>query len=233
MTNKVTCGQCGAVFEDDPNVNPESRKPCPACRSTKREISGRIELIASYQAQISGTVTLASDAASIILKSVIESGDRTSEGRIIQAVTLPWLKIIEMINHDPDAVYQIDPWKWEEIIAGGYTQAGFDEVILTPRSGDLGRDVIAEKRGTCTVRVIDQVKAYKSDHLVTANDVRALAGVLLLEDAAKGYVTTTADFAPRVCEDRLLQKLLTPKRIELINRESLIERLNEPSRMRG
>jgi restriction system protein len=57
-------------------------------------------------------------------------------------------------------------------------EAGFDEVTLTPRSGDLGRDVIAVKRGLGTVRVIDQVKAYGPSHLVTADDVRALLGVL-------------------------------------------------------
>jgi len=47
---------------------------------------------------------------------------------------------------------------WEEIIAGAYKKAGFDEVTLTPRSGDLGRDVIAIKKGLGSVRVIDQVK---------------------------------------------------------------------------
>jgi restriction system protein len=51
-------------------------------------------------------------------------------------------------------------------------------VTLTPRSGDYGRDVIAVKRGLGFIRVIDRVKAYKPDHLVTADDVRALMGVL-------------------------------------------------------
>jgi hypothetical protein len=46
---------------------------------------------------------------------------------------------------------------------GGYNswvikKAGFEEVILTPRSGDHGRDVIATKKALGTIRVIDQVK---------------------------------------------------------------------------
>ena len=79
-------------------------------------------------------------------------------------------------------------------------------------------------RGIGSVRVIDQVKAYKPGHLVTANDVRALYGVVDLDKAAKGFVTTTSDFAPMIPEDPLL-KLVVPHRIELINGEKLLSRL--------
>ena len=51
--------------------------------------------------------------------------------------------------------------KWEELIAAAFDRSGYDEVILTPRSGDHGRDVIAIKKGIGTVRIIDSVKAYK------------------------------------------------------------------------
>jgi len=64
-------------------------------------------------------------------------------------------------------------------------QSGFDEVTLTPRSGDYGRDVIAIKKGIGTIRVIDQVKAYKPGHLVGANDVRALLGALQVTEPLK------------------------------------------------
>lgn len=64
--------------------------------------------------------------------------------------------------------------RWEEIIAGAYQKAGFDEVTLTSRSGDFGRDVIAVKHGLGTIRIIDQVKAYSPNRLVTADDVRSL-----------------------------------------------------------
>lgn len=114
----------------------------------------------------------------------------------------------------------------EEIIAGAYKTAGFDEVILTPRSGDLGRDVIAVKRGIGTVRIIDQVKAYKHGHLVTANDVRALLGVLEGDKASKGFLTTTSDFAPRLVNDILLRPFM-PSRLELVNGKALLARLKE------
>ena len=136
------------------------------------------------------------DAATLLLQAVIVPGAKTSEGLLIQAVALPWLDIIEALKDDPALAFTIDARKWEEIIAGAYSKAGFEEVTLTPRSGDLGRDVIAVKYGLGTVRVIDQVKAYGPNHLVTANDVRALLGVLHGDKASKGFLTTTSDFAP-------------------------------------
>jgi hypothetical protein len=56
---------------------------------------------------------------------------------------------------------------------GAYKKVGFEEVILMPRSGDYGRDVIAIKKGLGLGLIIDQVKAYNPSHLVNANDVRA------------------------------------------------------------
>lgn len=107
-----------------------------------------------------------------------------------------------------------------------YHQAGFEEVTLTPRSGDYGRDVIAVKKGLGTVRIIDQVKAYKPSLLVSANDVRALGFVLQADNAAKGFVTTTSDFAPKIKDDPFISPWI-PSRLELINGEKLIQRLIE------
>ena len=50
----------------------------------------------------------------------------------------------------------------EEIIAAAYDKAGFDDVILAPRPGDYGTDIIAIKKGFGSVRFIEQVKAYSA-----------------------------------------------------------------------
>jgi restriction system protein len=127
---------------------------------------------------------------------------------------------------DPSIIYQIDDRKWEELIAAAYKKAGFDEVILTPRSNDHGRDVIAVKHGFWSVRIIDQVKAYGPGHLVTANDVRALVGVLLSDqNATKGIVTTTSDFAPKIHEDPFIKPHI-PYRLDLVNGVELVKRLD-------
>ena len=166
------------------------------------------------------------DTPSLLMKAVIVPGDRTPEGQLVEAVTVPWFEIIELLNRDPTLAFQLDPRKWEEMIAGAYERAGFDEVTLTPRSGDLGRDVIAIKRGIGIVRVIDQVKAYGPGHLVTANDVRALLGVLEGDKASKGFLTTTSDFAPKLPDDILLKPYI-PAKLELINGKLLLARLKE------
>jgi restriction system protein len=88
---------------------------------------------------------------------------------------------------------QLTPEAWEELIAGAFKKDGYDEAILTPRSGDHGRDVIAIRRG---------LKAYAPNRLVPYDAVRALPGVMLGElDASKGIVTTTSDFPPLIEKD--------------------------------
>jgi restriction system protein len=137
---------------------------------------------------------------------------------------LPWFEIIRALEKDWELAFRMSSRQWEEMIAGAYERGGADEVILTPRSGDLGRDVIATFRGVGTIRVVDQVKAYKPTHLVTADDVRALLGVLEADDASKGFLTTTSDFAPRLREDRLMRRYLGTQ-IDLVNGSELLRRL--------
>jgi restriction system protein len=144
-------------------------------------------------------------------------------------VTIPWFDIIQILTKNPRAAFEI-PWdKWEEIIAGAYKQSGFEKVILTPRSGDYGRDVIAEKKALGTFRVIDSVKAFTPPRLVEANDVRALMGVLQTDGASKGFLTTTSDFAPMIRTDPLIKPMI-PSQLELINGDALLARLQELER---
>jgi restriction system protein len=169
--------------------------------------------------------------AQLLLQAVIVPGARTDEGKLIEAVTIPWFDIVALLSKDPNVAFQISPEKWEEIIAGAYNRAGFDEVTLTPRSGDLGRDVIAIKKGLGSVRIIDQVKAFKPPNLVTADDVRALMGVLQGDGASKGFLTTTSDFAPKLRTDPLIIRSM-PAQLELVNGTALLARLNELARKR-
>ena len=74
--------------------------------------------------------------------------------------------------------------------------------------------------------MIDQVKAYKPPHLVTANDVRALIGVLVSDGASKAFLTTTSDFAPRLRDDPLIKPWI-PSRLGLIGRLDLLSGLVE------
>jgi restriction system protein len=219
----IICKDCGHPIDDN-NLSQE-RTPCPNCGSILRNTSVHIKDAFTAHSELKATITVV-DNTSLLLQSLVIPEEKTSEGLLIRAVSIPWFGIIDWIKKDPGIVFQLSPEKWEEIIAGAYTQAGFDKVILTPRSRDFGRDVIAIKKGLGEVRIIDQVKAYKPGHLVTANDVRALMGVLQTDGASKGFLTTTSDFAPRIIDDPLIKPFI-PQRLELINGENLMVRLQE------
>jgi restriction system protein len=165
------------------------------------------------------------------LNAVLVPAGATPEGQLIEAVSEPWFEIIEYLKQEPARAFQIPSRTWEELIAGAYRRAGFDEVTLTPRSADFGRDVIAIKRGIGSIRVIDQVKAFAPDHLVTAHDVQALLGVLQGDGASKGFLTTTSGFAPKLAQNPLITPFI-PSRLELVNGEILLARLLELAKRR-
>lgn len=169
-------------------------------------------------------------SGTLLIQAVVETGQRTRDGDIILAVLPIWSEIIRLIERDRNVMFEIDPRKWEEIVAASYERHGFDEVILTPRSGDFGRDIIAVKRGFWSVRVIESVKRYAPGHVVRADDVRALVGVLGSDlNATKAVISTTSDFAPRIGEDPSI-KPHVPHRLELINGDQLIARLSSTKR---
>jgi restriction system protein len=139
------------------------------------------------------------------------------EGDLIAVIAVPWLAICRELEHNPRFLYQFvnHPRIFEEFIAASYERAGFPEVILTPRSGDRGRDVIATKPGHLSVRILDQCKAYSPNHVVSADEVRAMLGVVTGDrNTSKGVITTTACFAPELERDPILSPFL-PHRIEL------------------
>lgn len=225
MSDNDKCSDCGTQLEAEIGENSDSRSPCPNCGSIKRHISLHVKDAVHVTASLSATLTVVPNV-NLLLQTVIIPGQKTHEGRLVEAVSIPWFDIIELLKNDPNIAFQIKPDKWEEIVAGAYYKAGFDEVTITPRSGDFGRDVIAIKKGIGSIRVIDQVKAFKRGHLVTANDVRALIGVLHGDRASKGFLTTTSDFAPKIEKDPLITPFM-PAQLELINGEKLLRRLEE------
>ena len=163
---------------------------------------------------------------SLLMQTVVIAGDSTKEGALIKAVAVPWRAIVKLIVKDPAILFQIDPRQFEELIAGWYVEAGFDEVTLTPRSADHGRDVIAVKKGIGSVRFLDSVKRCGPGHVVSADDVRALLGVLHGDlNATKGIITTSSDFAPNLLQDPGIAAQV-PYRLELVNGVELVKRLS-------
>jgi restriction system protein len=146
------------------------------------------------------------------------------EQQVIRSVTIPWVEILRAIQTDPGFLHTIHPKRLEQLVAEAYIREGYTDVELTPYSGDKGRDVIvtATLPGIGTVKIVDQIKRYAPHYKVKADDVRALAGVLLRDlDVSKGIVTTTSEFAPGAYKEYPSSK------IELKNGEALVKWLNE------
>lgn len=168
---------------------------------------------------------VAAEATPFSFWAIVRPEGKVPDGQLISFVEPAYTSLLLELARNPKLMYEIDPRKWEEIIAAGYDKEGFDEVILTRRSGDLGRDVIAIKKGWGSVKFIEQVKAYNPHHIVKADEVRSLLGVLAAEpDANKAIFTTTSSFAPGIVSDRLLKRFM-PYRLELVDGDALMRRL--------
>lgn len=161
--------------------------------------------------------------STLILSAIIVPEAKVADGLSIQTITVSWQEIVKHLERNWTTAHEIPAEKWEEIIAGAFKKEGYDEVILTHRSGDDGRDVIAIRKGIGTVKILGSVKAYGPGRLVRHDDVRALVGVLAMEpDSSKGIITTTSDFAPKIYTNPKYTALM-PTRLELVNGKQLQE----------
>jgi restriction system protein len=157
----------------------------------------------------------------LALSALVVPKAKLPTGTLIAGTSIAWAAIIEMLGVDWRRAFEIPPEKWEEIIAGAFKRADYDEVILTPRSRDHGRDVVAIKKGVGCIKIIGSVKAYKAGHLVEYDDVRALLGVMSGEsNTSKGILATTSNFPPLIERDPFISPFL-PTRLELMNGEGL------------
>lgn len=171
-----------------------------------------------------GLATVDSADPSVLLKSILlEFEESNEEGMVVKRPRATWFEISKHLRRSPEFrfAFPAEPTAFEEFLAGAYHVDGWNAVTLTPRTGDKGRDVIAVANGLTTIRVLDQAKAYGADHPVPPDDVRALYGVLMLDqNASKGIVTTTGSFAPSIASE-FAEAI--PYRLELRNGTDLID----------
>ena len=159
--------------------------------------------------------------ASLTSTAILIPECQTAEGLLIRSYGAAWIEAVRFLGNDWTCAYQIDPRTWEEIFAGALSKEGF-KVTLTPQSGDHGRDVIAEKGGVGSMRMLGSMKAYAPDYLVPREHVDEMRGVVERERATKGMIVTTSDFAPRLLDAPGVAASI-PHRLELMNGARLQE----------
>jgi restriction system protein len=159
------------------------------------------------------------DPSVLLHTQLLSFGDRTPDGRLVKAPSVTWFEVSNQLSANPAFRFEfcVESRKFEEFLAGTYRAEGWEHVTLTPRSGDKGRDVIAELNSD---RILQEAKAYSQHRLVTRGQVSDLYGVLKLDpDATKAIITTTADFAPGVKE---VFRYVMPHNLETVNGEEFV-----------
>jgi Sigma-70, region 4 len=121
---------------------------CGVPRSTAKRRVYRAR--ACFNQLISDLATI----AALSVTSVIIPERPVAEGLLINSTSAIWAEIVRSLGSDWTLANEI-PWeKWEEIIAGAFKRAQYDEVILTPRSWagcdrDQARCGMCEDPGIC------------------------------------------------------------------------------------
>jgi restriction endonuclease Mrr len=115
---------------------------------------------------------------------------------LIRVDRLP-LRLLRAVMRDPRHVRRLTPRQFEEFTAEILDTLGFQNVLLTPRSGDGGRDVIASRvvEGISLVFYFE-CKKYAEDNKVQLDSLRALLGVVAHHstEANIGVLVTTSTF---------------------------------------
>jgi hypothetical protein len=137
--------------------------------------------------------------ASSLPSEMLQSRHRDA---LAQVDFLPF-SLFNLLCEDPRHVHKFSPRGFERFIAELLAQIGFAHVVLTPRSNDRGRDVIASLSvNNIPLTFFFECKRYSSDRRVQLSELRSLLGALnqRANDANVAVLVTTATFT-RGCRE--------------------------------
>jgi restriction system protein len=117
-----------------------------------------------------------------------------ARSRMAFSVTTVNDELLTMLRRHPKLLRQLEPRRFEELVAELLTRQGYD-VTLTPPSKDGGFDIYAAKNdGLGRFLYLVETKRYVPPHQVGVEIVRALHGVVQLQRATAGAVVSTSFF---------------------------------------
>lgn len=115
----------------------------------------------------------------------------------LRSVQFEPILLVDRAMRRPESMREMSPRDFEVFVASLVEQLGFDDVILTPRSNDHGRDVLATKKvHGISIFFAFECKRYGVDQPVGKAIIRALLGTVVQRDtrATKGVLVTTSRF---------------------------------------
>lgn len=140
----------------------------------------------------------------LVTESLVDLKFRKRTFLQIVRVTDSWIDMANLIIRMPNFAYSLEPRTFEEFVAGAYKRKGFNQVILTPRSGDGGQDVIAFNDGMFPQSISVSVKLHKQGKKFTHNTVRELIGVMEAFKMTNGHLVTTGIMPPRLLNNEVV-----------------------------
>src|SRR5690349_13184804 len=97
VISNVACGNCESQLAESQGLPIEHRQPCPDCGSTSRKFFVSVHFTANVEAKLATSVV---PEANLLLQTLIVPGELRSEGRLIEAVAVPWFEILERLKMD-------------------------------------------------------------------------------------------------------------------------------------
>lgn len=138
--------------------------------------------------------------ASLLKLPLYNVTDEIPKGKIISlakpALIYVTNQLIEQLQHRPEAMYDLSPRRFEELLADLLAYQGM-KVHLTQETRDGGRDIIAEYE-TPAGRILCLVdaKRYRRDRTIGVGLVRQLHGTLCDHKATTAMMITTSTYSP-------------------------------------
>jgi hypothetical protein len=124
----------------------------------------------------------------------IVPADVLSEFKKVEFVPL---RLLDQILRSPELMRDLSPRDFERFVATLIDEIGFENVVITPRSNDQGRDILAVKRvHGIPVLFAFECKRYGVDKPIGIELLRALFGTISHgpTKANKGVLVTTSRF---------------------------------------
>ena len=106
-------------------------------------------------------------------------------------LSLPLNEVRQQLLARKQSVFESHPKLLEEVVCSVFKDLGWS-ARTTAYSGDDGIDVILDDSSGSTVGV--QVKRYRKERRIEAEQIRSLAGALVLRGHTKGIFVTTSTF---------------------------------------
>lgn len=129
------------------------------------------------------------------------------KSNLIKVDGLP-LKAISTILRDPKELHNLSPGQFEEFIADILSKLGFKNIVLTPRSSDGGKDVIASNKvNGIPMSFYFECKKYAKGNKIQLNTLRAPLGTVAhsSNETNIGVLVTTSTFT-KGCRDLILSE---------------------------